>query len=223
MAITAATPMMIPSMVSMERILLRASARNAMRMMAVNSISILLQGRHVQEHVSGARTILDRVVTPDFAIAEHDNAFGKLRDVGLVRYQHDGQPLLVEVLEDLHDLHRGAAVQVAGGFVRQQDRRPVDQSARNGDALLLSAGKLRGKVINAIAQPNHLQGLMRPLRALLLTQLGVQSGQLDIFQRRGARQQVESLEDKAELAIANGGELTFVELGNVGSFQDVTT
>ena len=38
MAITAPTPMMMPSMVKLERILLRARARIAMRMIAITSI-----------------------------------------------------------------------------------------------------------------------------------------------------------------------------------------
>ena len=41
----------------------------------------------------------------DLSIAEHHRPFRKLRDVRLVRHQHNRQPAVIQVLKDLHDLH----------------------------------------------------------------------------------------------------------------------
>src|ERR1043166_7956633 len=61
-----------------------------------------------------------------------------------VRDLHDRRPLLVELLEQLHDLLALARVQVAGGFVGQDDLWIGDHGARDGDELLLSARQLVG-------------------------------------------------------------------------------
>src|SRR5512146_2873835 len=114
-AMTAATPMMMPSMVRLERILFRASARQAIFRMAMMSIAILgsiLKRRHGLQHFRGAGGRGVELVAPHPSIAEDQHALGVLRNSVLVRDQHDGQPLLVEALEDVHDLHRGAAVEI---------------------------------------------------------------------------------------------------------------
>ena len=63
------------------------------------------------------------IVLADPAVAEDHHAPGELRDVGLVGDQHDGEAVVVQLLEDLHDLDRGPAVEVSGGLVGEQDRR----------------------------------------------------------------------------------------------------
>ena len=79
----------------------------------------------------------------------------QLRVVG----DHDHQPVLCHLLEQLHDLDAGFAVQRAGGLVRQQDIRVVDQRTGNGNALHLAAGHLAGVLVQLIAQPHLLQRL----------------------------------------------------------------
>ena len=52
-----------------------------------------------------------------------------------------------------------ARVQVAGGLVGQQQARPADQRAGDGDALLLAARELVGQVVQPLAQPDLLEHL----------------------------------------------------------------
>src|SRR5919198_3481454 len=93
--ITAATPIVIPSIVSVVCSLLRPSARQATSRL-VRSISGLL-------HREGARPV--DVIGDDVAVLEPDDARGVLGDLLLVRDQHDGDPaLLLEPLEDVHHL-----------------------------------------------------------------------------------------------------------------------
>ena len=63
----------------------------------------------------------------------------------------------MEVLDfELHFLAQ-VLVQRAQRFVHQQHARVVDGGARQGDALLLSAGKLRGQPVAERRQPHGLQ------------------------------------------------------------------
>ncbi len=66
-------------------------------------------------------------------------AGGQLR---IMRHHHDGGPCAVQVLQQLHDGARHLGVEVAGGFVRQQQAWRPGQRARNRDPLLLAAGRV---------------------------------------------------------------------------------
>ena len=60
-----------------------------------------------------------------------------------VRDEHHGDAALpVQTLEDAHHFDAGSRVEVPGRLVRQQNRRVVDQRARDRDALLLAARQL---------------------------------------------------------------------------------
>ena len=64
-------------------------------------------------------------------------------DVGFVRDEHNRVPSVVQPLEKRHDFLARLRVQVARGFVGEQDGRVVDEGACQGDALLCNyAGKL---------------------------------------------------------------------------------
>ena len=81
-------------------------------------------------------------VFPPFCVAlwESVDCLRHGRDFLGVRDHHDGLALLfVEFPEYFHHPGCGCLVQVAGGFVRQDDWRIVDECACDGDALLFSA------------------------------------------------------------------------------------
>ena len=59
---------------------------------------------------------------------------------------------LPQRLEDVHHFDAGAAVQIPGGLIRQQNRRLIQQRPRNRHALLLAAGELIGMMLGAILQ-----------------------------------------------------------------------
>ena len=52
--------------------------------------------------------------------------------------------------------------------------------------------------------------------------LAVEQGQLHIFQGGSAREKIETLKNKTELAIANVGQLVAIESGNVEAIEQVT-
>ena len=73
----------------------------------------------------------------------------------------------MQLIEQRHDLIAGLRVQVAGRLVGQDDRRPVDERARNGNALPLTAGKLVRLMVHALFEVHRAQGRFRALNALL--------------------------------------------------------
>src|SRR6478672_10750719 len=125
MAMTAPTPMMMPSMVRIERSLLRASARMAIRIMASKSIrhilrSILKLG-HVFQSLSCDGPVLYQLVAANRPISKVYAALGEFGDVRLVGHHHDGQSVIIQFLKNVQNLDGRPAVEIAGRFVCQQD------------------------------------------------------------------------------------------------------
>ena len=72
------------------------------------------------------------------------NALAVARVFFRVRDLHDGGAGAVELAEKLHDFAGLRGVEVAGGLVGEQQRRRMNNGARNADQLLLAAGELEG-------------------------------------------------------------------------------
>ena len=73
------------------------------------------------------------------------------RNMRIVRDQdHCLSMILVETLEQLHDLDAGPAVQRAGRLVSKQNGWLVDDRPRDRHALLLSTGKLVGSMMRSV-------------------------------------------------------------------------
>src|SRR5216684_1659441 len=132
---TAATPMIMPSIVSAVRILLRPSALNAMRNTMKNDIpppyqaarkrpparpfSAVLLYRCFRDRWQRRKLILrmpaarDRPVGHDQSVAERDRPRAVLGDVHFMRDQDDRDTALpVQPLEDAHDFDAGLRVEV---------------------------------------------------------------------------------------------------------------
>jgi hypothetical protein len=92
------------------------------------------------------------------------------------------------------------------------------ERARHGDALLLAARQLGGAVAQAVAQPDGVDQAGHP--RLVGLAAGDGQRQLDVLLGRQDRQQVEGLEDEADLVAAQVGELLVVELGELRAVQD---
>ena len=98
----------------------------------------------------------------------------------------------------------------------------VDEGAGDGDALALAAGELVGLVHHAGAEVDGLEDGFGAGDALGGGGAVVDEGQLDVVQRGGAGEQVEGLEDEADLLVADAGELVVVELGDVVAVEPVS-
>src|SRR5262245_3591575 len=142
MVITAATPMMMPSIVSAERSLFRRSARSAVTKVIERTFmtSPPTPGGSSGGSCDGSRAT---DVGDDVPVAEGDAALGELGDVGLVRDEHDRDALVaVEADEQVQDVEARLRVEVAGRLVGEQERGAVHERPRDRDALLLPAREL---------------------------------------------------------------------------------
>ena len=141
-------------------------------------------------------------VVGDPAVQQPHDAGGVLvGQVGVVGH-HDHQPVLGDLLERLHDLHAGLAVQGAGGLVCQHDFRVVHQGAGNGHALHLAAAHLAGLLFDLVAQPHPLQRLDGPLPALFGADAREGQRQLHVAQHRLVGDQVVALKHEAHRMVA---------------------
>ena len=69
-------------------------------------------------------------------------------------------------------------------------------------------------------QAHQLERRPRALESLLLRDAGIDQGKLDVFERGGSSQQVESLEYKPDPAVANGCQLARCAVENLTGFVD---
>jgi hypothetical protein len=148
------------------------------------------------------------LVALDAAVAEvHQPARvgGHVRFVG--DHQHGDAVLGVERPEQFHDLVAACRIEVAGGLVGQQHGGLGDDRAGNGDTLLLPAGELGRRVVLPAGQADLGQRGAGGGVALRGALAAVEQRQLDVLLRRGARQQVEALEDEAQVAPPQPGAL----------------
>ena len=161
------------------------------------------------------------LIGDDLAIAEHDDPVGVLGHLALVRDQHDRRALVAEPLEDGQDLAGRAGVEVAGRLVGQDHRRVGHQRSGDRHPLLLSARQLGGEMVDPVGQAHLGQRGQRPLPALVAAQPGVGQRQLDVAERSRARDQIEALEDEADLAVAQIRQVVLVGAADVESVEAV--
>src|SRR5690606_38617779 len=107
MAMTAATPMTMPSRVSTERSALRRTERRARRIVSRSM-------RHLQPPL----------VVFDPSVEKADRAICIGGDILLVRDHHDRKAgVLVQPGQQVHDLVAALGIEIAGRFVGHQKRR----------------------------------------------------------------------------------------------------
>src|ERR1051326_2005855 len=205
MAITAPTPITTPSMVRTERVTLRRRARHAVT--SVMRTSFTGEPRSRCRH--GAILPL---ICHDLSVPHGDHAVRQARDVGLVRDDDEGQPVLaVERPEEPHHLHRGDGVEIAGRLVGEDQPRPGHEGARDGDALLLTARELIRHAARRARESDRGERLVCAPAMLALRNVAVDERQLHVLPRTRPRQQVEALEDEPDPGIADRRAL--VEIG----------
>jgi acyl-CoA thioesterase-1 len=124
----------------------------------------------------------------------------------------------VEVEEHVDDGAAGFVVEVAGGFVGEEDFRAVHEGAGQGDALLLAAGKLVRVVVDAIGKADAgevLAGLL-----LRVADAAEFERHEDVFQRGERGEELEALENEPGGGVAQGGEGVFVESVEILSVEE---
>lgn len=153
-------------------------------------------------------------VFDDLAVAHGDDAVGGFGDGGVVGDEDHGVfALMMDAAEEVHDLGGVLGVEVAGGFVGEEDGGFVGEAAGDGDALALTAGEFFGHVIEAMA---HADGFEEFCGAALAFGAGpghFEHGHEDVFEGGEGGEEEEGLEDEAEVF---GAELAEFGVGGEG-------
>src|SRR6266536_717891 len=97
----------------------------------------------------------------------------------------------------------------------------VYKSARDSDALPLTAGELVWSMHHTISQIDRSQGLLCHFMALCRADSTVDQGQFYIVQRSSAGQQIKSLKNEPHFLIAYARKLVVVHFGHVLGVQPV--
>src|SRR6266704_3061510 len=126
----------------------------------------VFEGWEGLQNFGGSGALEHRIILANSPVAEDQHTLRVLRDIVLVRDQHNGQSFVVQALEDLHDLDRGPTVEIAGGLIGEENRRVVHQRASDRHPWLLSSGHLRWKVFRAVGKSDHGQRIGGPFVAL---------------------------------------------------------
>ena len=90
-------------------------------------------------------------------------------------------PFFVQRAQHLHHFLAMCRVEVAGRLVGENHRLVANDGARNGDTLLLTAGKLAGHVLGAVRDAHAVHRLGDTSFAFAGGQVVVEQRQLDVF------------------------------------------
>ena len=122
-----------------------------------------------------------------------------------MRHEDDGLAGAVEFGENLHDFEAGLFVEVAGGFVGEDDGRVVGECAGDGDALALAAGELRGARVVAAFEAEAVEEGFGACSHFAAACARVLHGEADVLEDGEVGEEVEGLEDHADGAVADAG------------------
>ena len=173
----------------------------------------------MQQYVS------DRPVFNDETLVEHGHLIADRADnIHLVRDENDRQAeAAVDVAQQAEDGLRRLRIERRRRFVAEQQLRMIGERPRDTDALLLSAGELRGVFVAMLGQFDEFEQLADPR---VHFGVGVFASQLEreanvVANRLGA-DQVEVLENHPRLA-AVGLKLGFRQLRDIAAVNQNAT
>jgi hypothetical protein len=144
------------------------------------------------------------------------NAVGMARQIGTVGDQDQGlaEPAYQLVQQFRHPV-AGGRIQVAGGFVGQNQVRLVNQGAGHGDPLLLPAGQRVGETVPITGQIDGREHVRHGAVSRAAPPPQQLQRQAQVFRHRQGGQQVEELEHEADVPAAQQRAFPFAEGGDV--------
>src|SRR6185503_13733713 len=145
-----------------------------------------------------------RLIRHHAPVTERDEPVGVRGERGIVGDEDErAAERAVEAQDQLDDLLAGGGVEIAGGLVGEEHRRPARHRARDGHALLLATRELDRIVLRAIGEPYLVQERAGPgERVRLARQL---QRHRDVLQRGEGGNEVKGLEDVPDGVEAEAG------------------
>src|SRR6267378_7248805 len=140
----------------------------------------------------------DNSVAHVYDAVEVGCGFGVVRD-------HDDSlaKILIQLAKHLQDNFRVFRIQIAGRLVGEKDFRFVDDRPRDGYALLLAAGKFRRLVVKPPGEAKHMRDDIEAMGVKAVAMNELRDGDVALCRQSG--EQIEALEDEADLMAAQFG------------------
>ena len=113
----------------------------------------------------------------------------------------------VYLFEEPMNLLTGPLIEVSGRFIGEKEPWPIDECAREGDALLLATAQLTWSMGEALLETHPNEPLFSSLANLLPLASRDEPGDADILQRGQLLKEVMELKDKADLSVSKGSDL----------------
>src|SRR6185437_14874754 len=113
-----------------------------------------------------------------------------------------------------HDFIGAFAIEIARGFVAEQESGIGDNGAGDGHTLLLPTRELAGVVVHAVGQADHVQRGLHVLLTFAFRELGQEQRQFHVLKRSQHRNQVVHLEDEAYVPRPPRSKLSGRQMGN---------
>ncbi len=155
----------------------------------------------------------------DLSVAHVDDAITIGGGLGVVGDHEDGlAEVFVGLAKHVEDDAGTFRIEVAGGFVGEHDGGTIDESAGERDALLLSAGKFVGAMLETLGDAEHLGDFFEE-RRIGLGDTGDINGDLDVRAGAEGREKIEFLKDESDLALAQTGALAVGERGEIDAID----
>ena len=133
--------------------------------------------------------------------------------------QDDRLVVFVKFFKEAHNVFGRLRIEVARRFVSHDDVRVVDQGSGDGYSLALAAGEFIRLVMGPRFKTDGFQFIHGPFGPLFAADTGIDQGQGDVVEGCNSRQEVEVLEDEADVLVADDGEFIVIEVGNFLSSQ----
>ena len=127
---------------------------------------------------------------------------------------HDGDTLVVQLLEQFHDLLALTGMQIASRLVRQDQLRTGDHGARDANELLLAARQLVWKEIFFGDHVEAVQSIANNALTLGLFEIAIGERNFQVLVDRERVEQIVALEDEADVSFIEFGAVFFVQAVN---------
>src|SRR5580698_9158033 len=152
-----------------------------------------------------------------------DHAMRVLRDIAFMGDKNDRVALGLQTVKQRHDLDTGLRVEVSGGLIGQNDGRFVDQRARNGHTLPLTAGQFIRLMGHAGFHAYGGERTLRALHAFFGGNARINQRQLYVVQRGRPRQQIEGLKYESDFLVADARQFVVIEFADQLAVEPVLT
>src|SRR6056297_3013469 len=141
-------------------------------------------------------------LTTDIAVGERDHAIAHASDRGIVGDNNGGSARLpVGFFQSLKNQHTSGRIQSSGRLIAKKYFRSFGNSPGDGNPLLFTTGKLRGKMVYAVLQSNQLKSVFGRHR------MGRNLGDCrNIFPRGQAWNEIVKLEHETNMLTAVAGQ-----------------